>query len=141
MTKKEKRIAHLCIIVFALCICFLCWYNTSYATTDKQIVEKYVNKHYPEYSIQYVPYASGLIEKRTQLKDTVVVEKIKSVSTGKKDKRNKRYWGKIVNNKKYHCWYNKKVAKGKKVTQYLVYNPYTDYCDDVVLVVDNKKSR
>ncbi len=37
--------------------------------------------------------------------------------------------------------YNKKVKKGKRVVSYLVYNPYSNYCDDVVAVIDNKRIR
>lgn len=37
--------------------------------------------------------------------------------------------------------YNKKVKKGKKAISYFIYNPETNYCDDVVAVIDCGKIR
>ncbi len=37
--------------------------------------------------------------------------------------------------------YNQKVPKGKKVVSYVIYNPVTNYCDDILYVVDNNKYR
>lgn len=39
-----------------------------------------------------------------------------------------------VKGTKYVVGYPKKVKKGKRVKMYLVYNPNTNYCDDVVAV-------
>lgn len=41
----------------------------------------------------------------------------------------------------YYVAYNKKVKKGKRVVSYFVWNPNTNYCDDVVASVDNKMIR
>ena len=68
-------------------------------------------------------------------KKIIIVDVIKSKSTGLKDKRNNRYYGKIPHTK-YLCWYSKKVKRGKMVKQYAIYNPYSNECDDIIAVVD-----
>lgn len=125
----KKKIMIVMIIVIAMVA------NTGmcYAkpTTDWGLVKSYCSKHYKGYKIKKV----GLFDKRIDNrkgKKVVYVETIISVSNGRK--------GGIIKGKWYIA-YNKKVKKGKKVVSYCIYNPYTNYCDDVVAVVDNKKIR
>ena len=56
----------------------------------------------------------------------VYIEKLNTISKGGHSGR--------VKGTKYVVGYPKKVKKGKRVKMYLVYNPNTNYCDDVVAV-------
>ena len=38
----------------------------------------------------------------------------------------------------YYVRYNKKVPNGKKVISYFIYNPYSNYTDDIIAVIDNQ---
>ena len=69
-------------------------------------------------------------------KPYVVVEKIISVSNG-----DGYGWYKMKGTKEYIIGYNDKIRKGEMVTSYIIWNPKTDICDDVLFVVDNKKYR
>lgn len=109
--------------------------------SNKQIVKEYCNKYYKGYKIEYfTKWNEKKMSHRTD-KKVVYVEISRSISSGKKDSRNNKYWGYIKGQHFYKNWYNTKVKKGKTVTQYCIYNPYTNYCDDVVAVVDNHKIR
>lgn len=99
--------------------------------TDWRLVKSYCSKHYKGYKVKKV----GLFDKRIDNrkgKKIVYVEKVISISNGHK--------GGIIKGKWYIA-YNKKVKKGKKVISYVIYNPHTNYCDDIVAVVDNKMIR
>lgn len=100
----------------------------AYGSTDKQLVRKYVKKHYKGYRIEYTTDPCP----KHKSKDTVTVSVEKSFSDG-------GYYGTTLDG--YSIAYNKKVKKGKKVKSYMIWNPKTSYCDDVVAVVDNKKIR
>jgi len=108
----------------------------SHAVTNKTLVKEYCHKHYPECKIKYFNYKNydDSVMLHRANKGIVYVEKFVSYSSGKKKKSgfSKEGW--------YIC-YNKGVKKGKKVVSYCIYNPYTNYCDDVIAVVDNKKIR
>lgn len=127
------------ITITLLVLAMVCFPKMVNAKTNKQVVRNYVNTHYGKnWKIKYVPWTSPIIDHRTDYakKKVIIVDVVKSKSTGKKDKRNNRYYGKILGSR-YRCWYNKKVVKGKMVTQYAIYNPYNNECDDVMAVVDN----
>ena len=69
-------------------------------------------------------------------KPYIVVTKHVSVSNGK------GYgWYRTKDGGKYITAYNKLVPKGRKVVSYLIWNPKTNYCDDIIWVVDNKAYR
>lgn len=129
------------LIVFAVLILSLvCFPNLANAKkTDRQIIRRYVTTHYGrDWKIKYVSWTNPIILHRTKYlkKKVIIVDVARSKSTGMKDPRNGHYYGKILGSK-YWCWYNKKVKKGKIVSQYSIYSPYTNECDDVVAVIDN----
>lgn len=69
-------------------------------------------------------------------KSYIVVEKIISVSNG-----DGYGWYKMKGTREYIIGYNKAIKKGETVTSYVIWNPKTDICDDVLYVVDNQKYR
>ena len=70
-------------------------------------------------------------------KPYIVVEKIISVSAG-----DGYGWYKTKGStREYIIGYNKVIKKGESVTSYVIWNPKTDICDDVLYVVDNQKYR
>ena len=128
------------VFIFAF-VCFSCSVNAK--NIDKIKIKNYVSCHYGKnWKIKYVSWTSPIVIHRTKYakKKIIIVDVVKSKATGKIDKRNKHYYGKILNSK-YSCWYNKKVRKGKIVTQYTIYNPFSNECDDIVAVVDNGRLR
>lgn len=70
-------------------------------------------------------------------KSYIVVEKIISESNG-----DGCGWYKIKGTaREFLIGYNSKIDKGEMVTSYVIWNPETDECDDVLYVVDNAKYR
>ena len=70
-------------------------------------------------------------------KPYIVVEKIVSVSNG-----DGYGWYKMKGaTREYIIGYNSEIKKGEMVTSYVIWNPETDICDDVLYVVDNQKYR
>ncbi len=100
----------------------------SAGTTDKGLVKSYCEKHY-NMAPKYVSCGSSQVKHH---KGKMIVEVVPTTSLGGK-------WGKTKDG--YKVKYNKKVKKGKKVKSYLIYNPKTNYIDDVVAVVDNHRIR
>lgn len=133
----RKKFLILLVLTF---VCFLGYSNAINAkSTNRQKIRNYVTKHYgKQWKIKYVSWDSPIIINRTKYKNKkiIIVDIARSQSTGKKDPRNGHYYGKILNSK-YWCWYNKKVKKGKIVTQYSIYSPYSNEPDDIVAVIDN----
>ena len=121
------------LIIITLVITFsFCFPMISYSTTtDWKITKQYCKTHYKGYKIERVSLYSKKLTNRVG-KKVVYVEKVISISNGK--------GGGIIHGKWYIA-YNKKVRKEKAVVSYCVYNPKTNYCDDVVAVIDNKKIR
>lgn len=76
-----------------------------------------------------------LIEHRKG-KPYVLVTKVVSVSDG-----SDHGWYTTNEGYTYIIGYNKRVPKGKKVTSYIIWNPKTNYEDDVLYVVDNRMYR
>ena len=101
--------------------------------TDYQITKNICKKyHKPIKMIQgYSKKITHFITHRKN-KKYIIVEKVVSISSGGRSGYD--------NHHKY-ITYNKKVRKGKKVISYLIYNPYTDYHDDIIFIVDNGKVR
>lgn len=78
-----------------------------------------------------------MIVDRRKGKDYIVVEKVVSVSDGKRH----GWYSTKTRGTRYIIGYNKSVAKGKKVTSYVIWSPYSNECDDVLWVVDNHTYR
>lgn len=70
-------------------------------------------------------------------KPYVLVEKVISKSDG----TGYGWYSTRTKGTNYIIGYNKKVKKGKKVTSYVIWNPKTNICGDVLYVVDNYKYR
>lgn len=121
------------IILLILCIMIgtLPVFAQSTTSKDNKLIREYCRKNYPKYTIRIVnDYYPKLMESRKG-KKIVYVERFVSYSRGKYGYSKKG---------EYVC-YNKKVPKGKKVVSYFIYNPKTNYCDDVVAVIDCGKIR
>ena len=136
------RIKNFLIIILAIIIVLL---NScavfAESKSNYNIVKEYCREHYPNCKVVFLKkYNAKKIEHRKN-KNIVYVEKSISISSGEKDKCNGMYWGYIKGQHYYRNWYNKKVKKGKKVISYFIYNPYTNYEDDIVAVVDNHMIR
>lgn len=133
-----KRIIALMILIVFVIGCVPCMAK---GCSDKSLVKTYCEKHYKGYKVKYfTKWDEKKMTNRTN-KKVVYVQIEKSISSGKKDSCNGRYWGYIKGQHYYKTWYNAKVKKGKEVKSYYIYNPYTNYEDDIVAVVDNKKIR
>ena len=114
-------------VIIIMAVAFTMPSTVGAQTSNKGLVREYCTKHYATRDIKYTnnkPYKKS--------KKYVFVEKVKSISDGGKHGHTKDG---------YYITYNKKVKKGKRVTSYLIYNPKTNYTDDIVAVVDNKKIR
>ena len=132
----KKIIMNSLIVVIAIAIVFSFTTTNTFAKgkakTNKQIVKEYRNKHFKGYKIKYFKKWDEKKMTNRKGKKILYVEKMVSYSKGKK-----------YGYTKDGCYirYNKKVKKGKKVISYCIYNPKTNYIDDVIAVVDNKKIR
>lgn len=99
--------------------------------SNYELVKEYCFKNYPNYQVVVFSKWNDKKMSHRANKKVVYVEKFISYSKGK--------YG--YSKDGYYVKYNQKVKKGKKVISYFIYNPYTNYCDDVVAVVDNHKIR
>ena len=133
-----KRIIALVMLIVFVIGCVPCMAKSP---SDKAIVKAYCQTHYNGYKIKYFTKWNEEKMSHKANKKVVYVQIEKSVSSGKIDERNNMYWGYIKGQNYYKTWYNTKVKKGKEVTSYYIFNPYTNYEDDIVAVVDNKKIR
>ena len=98
---------------------------------DLYLTYRYIEKHYKGCSIKFIEEGKqwqNIKLKTRKGKHICYIEVIKSVSRGR--------WGRTT---KYGCYikYNKPVRKGKKVTSYCIYNPNTNFWDDMTTVIDN----
>lgn len=128
-----KNIIRIIIFVIALLFCCIdC--HAEKPKTNYQIVKAVCKRQYNKTKIKIVKGYSLKTEKiitHRKGKNYIVVEKFVSYSYG-------RYG---YSKDGYYITYNKKVKRGKRVVSYCIYNPYTNYIDDVTFVVDNKKVR
>ena len=128
------------VIVFIIILANTCSTFAS-SSSDYDIAKSYAKSHYPNCKVVLLKsYNAKKIEHRKG-KHIVYIELCISTSSGKKDKCNGMYWGYIKGQHYYKTWYNTKVKKGVTVKQYLIYNPNTNYCDDIAAVVDNHRIR
>ena len=103
---------------------------------DRKFAIAYAKATYPKCKIKFITLTNDKNWKKVlkrKGKNIVYIEKCISKSSGKD-------YGYTIKGH-YHIGYNKKVKKNKKVISYLIWNPYTNACDDVVAVVDNKMIR
>lgn len=138
--KKFPKISLIVVMVSVIVLIF----NVGFAnakTTNKGLVKKYCKENYRECKVKYFTKWNEYKMTHRKGKNIVYVQVEISCSSGKKDKTNGRYWGYIKGSNYYRTWYNKKVRRGKKVTSYYIYNPYTNWEDDIIAVVDNNKIR
>lgn len=100
-------------------------------SSNYELMKSYCRNHYPKHKVVvFTKWNESKMSHRAN-KKVVYVEKFVSYSKGK--------YG--YSKDGYYVKYNKKVKKGKKVISYFIYNPYTNYCDDVVAVIDNRRIR
>lgn len=128
-------------ILLVICILFSTVVVDAKAPSDKVLIKQYCNRHYHGYKIKYFTKWNDKVMYHRANKKVVYVEIEKSISSGKIDPRNGMCWGYVKGQHYYKNWYNKRVKKGKIVTSYYIYNPYSNYEDDIVAVIDNKKIR
>lgn len=103
---------------------------------DLSVATTYISRHYPGYKVRFVPERKpNMIKLRTRKgKRIVYVEVLKSNARGNLQGK-RRSWG--ITTKGSYITYNRRVKKGKRVTSYCIWNPNSNYTDDVVAVVDN----
>lgn len=103
---------------------------------DLSVATTYISRHYPGYKVRFVPEGKpNMIKLRTRKgKRIVYVEVLKSNARGNLQGK-RRIWG--ITTKGSYITYNRRVKKGKRVTSYCIWNPNSNYTDDVVAVVDN----
>lgn len=106
------------------------------ANKDLSVAATYISRHYPGYKVRFVPEGKpNTMKLRTRKgKRVVYVEVLKSRAKGNLQGK-RRSWG--ITTKGSYITYNRRVKKGKRVTSYCIWNPNTNYTDDVVAVVDN----
>lgn len=114
------------ILIIAFCVGACSW---SVADKDLKNVNDFCKKNYPQMKMKIVSL-DELPDNRTK-SNCVYIEKIVSFSNGKSG----------TTTDGFYIAYNKRVPKGQKVISYAIWNPYTNYCDDVVQVFDNGTSR
>lgn len=125
MDKTTIKTIIIVIIVALFAFCNMSIANAS-TKSDKTLAKNWAKSHYSQ-PIKFV--SQGKVPKNR--KGIVYIEKLKTKSDGKHN-------GHTIKGH-YYVSYPKKVKRGRKVTMYLIYNPYTNYCDDVVAVVCLKK--
>ena len=107
--------------------------NASAKPTNRQIVNALCTKYNkPVRIVDHNSKQADYIVLHRKNRPYIVVEKLVTTSNGKKGGYDK-----------HGCYtaYNKKVKKGKKVTTYIIYNPKSNECDDILWVVDNQMYR
>jgi len=100
----------------------------SKVVTTKKLAKAFAVANYPNCKVKFI----GQVDTNKEGKNIIYIEKCVSKSKGN--------YGYTIKGH-YYVAYNKKVKKGKKVTSYFIWNPYTNYDDDIVAVADNKMIR
>lgn len=130
-----KKTNFLAVIMILVAGFILCSFNSINQDKDFTLVKDICKS---QYNISNIKVFQGFSEKNDKLvstrknKNYIVVEKIESISQGNQKGIDKE--GQIIR-------YNKEIKKGQKVISYCVYNPNTNYCDDVAWVVDSEQIR
>ena len=127
---KVKRII---TIMTAIIILFAINVNVASAKSkpidNKTVAVKYCKKHYKGYKIKIVKEYK--VPKVRTGKKIVYIERVKTISKGK--------YGRTKDG--YKIRYIKPIKKNKKHVVYLVWNPKTNYTDDVVALISNNTIR
>lgn len=102
--------------------------------TSRKLAIAFVKANYPNCKIKFIKLNKKGWKKilHRKSKGIVYIEKCVSYSSGKNYGYTK---------KGYYIAYNTNVPKNEKVKSYCIWNPYTNYEDDVVAVADNKMIR
>lgn len=129
-----RNISRIFIVMLVLVIVFgnigIASAQTECSNLD--LVKDYCERHYPECEIKFFnKYDEDFVCNRANT-GIIYVEVFHSRSCGGDYGFTKEGW---------YTAYNKYVEEGKVVKSYLIYNPYTNYCDDLVAVVDNQQIR
>lgn len=112
--------------------------TTSMPLTDYQLVFKYCDTYYPNYTVCiFTEWNEEVMSNRANT-NIVYVQVEESISSGLIDSCNGKYWGYVKGQHYYKTWYNKKVEKGETVKSYYIFNPENNYSDDIVAVIDNQ---
>lgn len=118
-------------VMLIMCLSLSCIIKTEPASAKSNLqIVKQLCKSLKK-PIKFVPINSKKILHRKN-KNYIVVEKVVSYSSGKKYGYTKEG---------YYIAYNKKVPKNKKVVSYFIYNPKTNYFDDILWAIDNNTYR
>ena len=100
--------------------------------TDYQLMYKYCDENFSTYTVcVFTEWDDEVMSNRANT-NVIYVEKCISYSEGG------RYG---YTEKGEYVTYNVDVPKGEKVESYFVYNPYTNYCDDILVAIDNQLMR
>lgn len=127
-------------LLLILAIMMLCAINpvSVKANTNKDlsIATTYISRHYPGYKVRFVLEGKpNMMKLRTRKgKRIVYVEVLRSHAKGNLQGK-RRSWG--ITTKGSYITYNRRVKKGKRIKSYCIWNPNSNYTDDVVAVVDN----
>ena len=96
--------------------------------SDYQMVFEYCDYNFPSHTVLiFTEWNEEIMTNRANT-NIVYVEKSITVSHGD--------YG--LTSEGYYVRYNKKVPNGKKVISYFIYNPYSNYTDDIIAVIDNQ---
>ena len=145
MKRKVKKVSAFLLVIVTILLCSV----TAEAKTEQpnqktnwQIVKELCRKS--GYKKIKLVDANKLTDKQLwkildhlKGKPYIVVEKFVSVSDG----TGYGWYGTGTKGAYYITGYNKRVPRGRKVTSYLIWNPKTNECDDILYVVDNKMYR
>lgn len=121
------------VIIVVACFLFgFCVDSFAGQTQDKQLVKEYCNKQYKGYKVRIKPAEQtpdSVIENRKG-KKVVYVDVFKTISRGKYGIVTKG----VFKGKKFK--YARKHKYNKTVLLYLIYNPYSNYIEDIPAFVE-----
>ena len=132
-SRKDRAMRYITrsIIVILFIILFLANFSIANADTKNvnlELTENFCKTNYPECSIKFFTVWDEETMDNRENTNIIYVEILHSRADGVKGGWTKEGW---------YIAYNTKVEKGTIVKSYLIYNPYSNYCDDIVAVVDN----
>lgn len=128
--KNVVRVIILVVIMLLCCIDV----DAEEPKTNLQLVKETCENEYNNSKIKFIYGYSEKVENiilNRANQNYVVVEIIISKSCGN--------YG--FTKEGYYITYNENVPVNEIVTSFCIYNPYTNYIDDVTFVVDNQKVR
>lgn len=126
---RIKKVVGIVLLITVMMVSATCTADAA-TKSNKQIALDYCAKYCVNYKAKVVGY-HHVPACRTN-SQFVYIERIKTKSLGKR-------WGKTSDGCRIR--YNKPVKKGKTEVVYLVYNPQSNACDDVICKVANKRMK